>query len=903
MADRLERYNEMRDFARTEEPTGETKRTKGRAFVVQKHAARRLHYDFRLEHDGVLLSWAVPKGPSLSPSDKRLAVRTEDHPVAYKDFEGTIPEGQYGGGSVIVWDKGTFRAVHDLDAGLAKGHIAVELDGEKLHGRFDLVRLRAREDRDEKRENWLLVKAEDGFSASGKKADIVAREPKSVLSDRTVLDVAKGVVDDAPSHVTKPKKRVGGAQKRPNKGKRQKGEPLPEIGSVRPSLATLVDRLPAAEGYGYEIKYDGYRALAWVDDGAVTIVTRNGKDWTRSFPEIADALARLRVRKAIFDGEIVHVDADGKTDFQKLQNALGKGGKSNDLAYFVFDLLHCDGVDFTKETLRVRKEKLRTIMAGERPPLVMGDHAESDGKALFEEACKRGLEGIVAKRLDARYASRRTHDWLKVKCQKRQELVIVGYTAPKGSRSGLGALLLGVHDDAGALRYAGKVGTGFSHASLVSLAKKLAKLVVEAPSCADPPRIAGATWVRPALVCQVRFTEWTSDGRLRHPAFEGLREDKPARAVSREEARDVASVEDPRANARNRKSSKNPPKKRAARVAGAASSKAPKTRAKRKASRDDGGSRVRTSDTLAVGKTIVTHADRVVDRASGLTKGELVEYAGRMAPWILPHAEKRPLMLLRCGEAFSGDGSFGARPQRPGGAACFVQKHGGRGLVGKIGKRLVDGEETLYLRNDDDLVYLFQMNTVELHGWGSRFPRVERPDWIVFDLDPDEALPFAEVAEAALELRAELAKMGLETFVKTTGGKGLHVVLPLAPTARWPVVRAFAELVARGMAEREPDRFVATMSKRARKGKIFVDYLRNGRGATAVLPYSPRAREGAPVAMPIAWSQVRRIDPRAFDARTVPAIVARRKTDPWAGIAETRQELPREVVQGLDLEE
>lgn len=769
MTDKLERYNEMRDFALTDEPKGTTKRGSGRSFVVQKHAARALHYDFRLEHDGVLLSWAVPKGPSLSPEDKRLAVRTEDHPVGYRDFEGTIPKGQYGGGSVIVWDKGTFRAVDALDAGLAKGHVAVELDGEKLHGRYDLVRLRDREDRGRGRENWLLVKKADEHAREGKKADIVKNAPKSVLSDRTVEEVAEGVVApkasvraDAKKTKTTAKtkaeaknKKSGAAPKRRTRAKRaSKGVNLPEPGSVSPALATLVEELPRAEGYAYEIKYDGYRALAWIDDGEVSIRTRAGKDWTGSFPEIAAALARVRVRRAIVDGEIVHLDAHGKSSFQRLQHALGKGGRTTDLAYFVFDLLHCDGVDFTKEPLDVRKAKLRTLLAGVEAPLVMGDHATEHGEALFREACKRGLEGIVAKRLSSTYTSRRTKDWLKVKCQKRQELVIVGLTAPKGSRTGIGALLLGVYEGK-KLVYAGKVGTGFSHASLVALGERLRPLVVKEPPVASPPRIAGATWVEPKLVCEVRFLEWTDEGRLRHPSFEGLREDKSARKVVREEEAPLPKA-----------------------------AKKPAATEDTTATEGKGGVAVPDADgKLVVGKTKVTHPERVMDRASGTTKGEIVAYCGAVAPYILPHAAKRPLMLLRCGDTWPGDGDFGPRTGKKKAAACFVQKHGGRGLVRGIHLGKVDDEDVLYATSEEELVHLFQLNTVELHGWGSRLPKPDKPDWVVFDLDPDVGLPFAEVASAALELRKELRKMGLETFVKTTGGKGLHVVLPLTPKA------------------------------------------------------------------------------------------------------------------------
>ena len=830
----LARYNEMRDFELTDEPSGAVQRSEsGRSFVIQKHDATRLHYDFRLEHEGVLWSWAVPKGPSLSPKQKRLAVQTEDHPVDYRDFEGTIPDGEYGGGPVIVWDRGTWEPIGEPDAMMKKGRIDFVVHGEKLHGRFVLVRLNE-EDKQGRKKTWLLIKRDDEHVKEGKAAEIVERMPKSVLTGKTIDDIVKGVT------------------KKP-----------PAFGSIAPQLATLVDDVPGTQGkskgeWVYEIKYDGYRSIATLDHGKVQMASRNGKDWTKPFERIANALAHVRAQTAVFDGEVAYVKEDGRTDFQMLQNALHGGQGASQLVYFVFDLLHLDGEDLRDLPLLERKDKLRTILAGEKPPLMMGDHTSENGAAFFEQACKIGLEGIIAKKADGPYHSGRGKDWVKVKCQNRQELVIVGFTKPKGSRSGIGALLLGVQDEKTKkkqLRFAGKVGTGFSQKSLDELSERLGAMIVDEPMVEGAPRMKDATWVRPELVCQVRFTEWTRDGALRHPAFEGLRDDKPASKVTRDHAEQVP--------------------------------KAPAPSKTKSRSRSKG-------EALVIGGVKISNADRVMDPKSGVTKGDLVRWAEIAGPLLLPYAKNRPLMLVRA------TGAFGEWSQsNKGPKSMFVQKHGGRGLLESIARDQVEGEEVLLMKRPEDMIVLAQNTAVEIHGWGSRMPKYENPDWIVFDLDPDQGLAFSKVVDAAILLRDELAKLGLVSFVKTTGGKGLHVVVPLTPKEDWEVVKGFAGAVATAMAKSAPRSFVATMSKAARTGKIFVDWFRNGQGATAVLPYSARAREGAPVAMPVAWKDLPKIDPLDFTVQTAPAILHKRKRDPWEGLLTTKQTLPRDLVKAL----
>ena len=864
----LKRYNEKRRFDVTSEPRGvAASGSHGDSFVVQQHDATRMHYDFRLELDGVLLSWAVPKGPSLSPDDKRLAVQTEDHPIAYRNFEGNIPHGEYGGGPVIVWDRGHWKPEGDARAALKKGHLTFSLDGEKLKGRFSLVRTRSGPKQGPKSQ-WLLFKRSDEHVRSGSAAEITQREPNSVISGRTVKQVGEALSGKRRRRAAAAESTRAAKAKAPAKAaakKTSKASKQPALSSIEPQLATLVDRPPSTGRWVYEIKYDGYRMLASLDGGKVQLRSRNQLDWTRTFPGIAAALSKLDVASAVLDGEVCYVTEDGRSSFQDLQRVLPRGGgeisadQQKQLAFYVFDVLYHDGVDVRDEPLVDRKLTLK-ILLGKKPPwpLVYSDHIEGDGNTALTQACASGLEGLIAKRRDAGYHSGRSADWLKLKCHRRQEFIIVGYTASQ-ARNGFRSLLLGVREGK-ALRYCGKVGTGFDQALLEDIGARLQKLGTDTPAVDDPPRMRDAIWVKPQLVCEVEYTEVTRDGALRHPSFQGLREDKPARQVKREKALPVDAIEDQDMQANRADIETDKP-----------------TRGKAKASPKK-PSAARGGDVAEIGGVRISHADRVMDEASGLTKRELAEYHELVAPLLLPYAHRRPIALVRCPQ---GDAQ-----------QCFFQKHKLPGLGDDVKKARIAGNEVIYVENTRGILELVQFNVIEIHGWGATMNAPDKPDWIVIDLDPDTALKFSDVVDAALEVRDNLARLGLTSFVKTTGGKGLHVVVPLEPRAGWDTVKGFAQAIASAMAEQQPDRYVANMSKAKRKGRIFIDYLRNGQGATAVLPYSPRARPGATIAMPIEWKDIRKVDPKDFNVRSAGSWLKKRKRDPWAELLGMRQRLP-----------
>ena len=797
----LDQYRRKRDFRRTPEPQGGHARGPGLAYVIQKHAARRLHYDFRLELDGTLKSWAVPKGPSLDPSEKRLAVHVEDHPLDYGSFEGVIPPGQYGAGSVVLWDRGRWVPREDPHEGYAKGKLKFELIGEKLRGGWTLARMGGRAGEGGK--NWLLLKERDGAARPLSEGDVLEERPESVAGDPPAAD--------AP-HAKLPAK-------------------------LSPQLATLASEPPAGDEWIHELKYDGYRALCRIEHGRARLFSRSGKEWTKEMAPIAAAAATLPVESAWLDGEVVVLQPDGRTSFQALQNALSTG-RADALAYYVFDLPYADGRDLRKVPLHARKQELAALLAqagAARSLLRYSDHVDGNGAAFLRHATKLGVEGIVSKRRDAAYESRRTTTWLKVRLLKRQEFVIGGFTDPAGSRTGLGALLLGVYDGR-KLVYVGRVGTGFDDRTLRALRARLEKLeIAESPfesSEVAPPK--GSHFTRPELVGEVAFTEWTVDGQLRHPTFQGLREDKRAHDVVRERAAVL------------------PPRNQATQVAG-----------------------VR-----------LTHPERVLYPEVGVTKLELAQFYESIARWILPHLAGRPLSLLRAPDGLAGE--------------QFFHKHIGKGWPDALRRVKVreGGREVTYAAVDDaaGLVALAQMDVLEIHPWGSRHDQIEHPDRMILDLDPDPDLPWRRIVEAAAHVRVFLHDMGLTSFVKTTGGKGLHVVVPIARRLEWDEVKDFAGGVARVLARRDRDLFTASMSKSARTGKVFVDYVRNARGQTAVAAYSTRARPTAPVSTPLRWDELlAETSADRWTVRNLGRRLAAAKRDPWAGFATLRQGITAEM--------
>ena len=857
----LETYRAKRNFRRTPEPSGRKRgaQSAGRSFVVQKHAASHLHYDFRLEQDGVLLSWAIPKGPSLDPADKRLAMHVEDHPIEYGGFEGVIPKGEYGGGTVMVWDRGTWNPRGDPIAGYAKGELKFTLDGEKLKGGWVLVRTRGSKYGGKSGDKaWLLIKEKDGY-AKPRNGAIVDAAPDSVVTGRTIDEIA-----DAKKHVWHSNVSVdanvrAGAIVSPTTRRRMvkagaasvpgaKKTAMPAL--LAPVLATLVERAPAGNEWINEIKYDGYRMVCRIDGGRARLISRNGNDWTKKFAQIAKDLARLPVKQAWLDGEVVVLDAEGRSSFQALQNAL-TSASTHGLALFVFDVMYYDGYDLRGVVLSERKLLLRDIVGKGMGSVRLGPEVQGGGEAFFKQACKLRLEGAVCKKADSRYAGgTRSRDWVKVKCTQRQEMVIGGFTDPQGAREGFGALLLGYYDD-GKLRYSGKVGTGFDDEFLRKLIPELRKREQPAPAFTNPPRgyaAKGAHWITPDLVGEVSFTEWSNDGALRHPSFVGLRPDKKATEVMREKA--VKTLAE--ASTQTKTPSRTP-------------------HAKASAAHD-------TADPVA-GVTL-SHPDKPYFPEAGLTKGDLAQYYVGVAEHLLPHVANRPLSLVRCPDGWSGQ--------------CFYQKHANRAVnkaVPRVEVQESKGKATYLGANSATaLAGLVQWGVIELHPWGSRTPRLDRPDRIIFDFDPDEKLAWKEVVVAVGLLHSLLDEMKLVGFLKTTGGKGLHVVLPIRPTLTWDDAKSFSKAVADFLVRTFPDRFTATVAKEKRKGKIYIDYLRNSEGATAIAPYAVRARANAPVATPIAWSELER-DVRFdhFNVRNVPERLARAHADPWAKFDSTRQ--------------
>jgi bifunctional non-homologous end joining protein LigD len=816
-ADMLATYRAKRDFAKTAEPSGATRPTSGNGFLVQKHEATRLHYDFRLELDGVLKSWAVTRGPSLNPEDKRLAVRTEDHPLDYATFEGAIPKGQYGGGTVMLWDNGTWEPIAGKDPRktLAEGHLHFILHGHRMKGEWIMIRLKPREK--EKGENWLLRKVADEYAAGSD--HLVSTHLTGVESGLSMAEIAAGK--------TSKRKPARAARSTPDPaaGKARPTKPPP----FRPlQLATLVDSVPAGDRWVHEMKYDGYRTLLAIGDGEVRAYTRSGLDWSERFPTIVTEAAGLKVGSALIDGEAVVLDADGRSSFQALQGAL-KGTPAS-IDYFAFDLLELDGEDLTDLPLIKRKEKLKSILLPKSTVIRYSDHIQGKGEKLLHNFCDAGLEGVISKLATAKYVGSRSGSWVKTKCIKRQEFVVVGWTPSDKSRA-FRSLILGVHEEGG-LRYAGKVGTGFDTAELLRLMETMAPLEQKAATVEAPrAEVRGAHWLKPKLVAEIAFTEMTNEGTLRHPSYLGLREDKKAEAVVLEKEQQATALPNPMASSIK-----------------------------------------------------ISNRDRVIYPETHITKGQLADHYAAVAEIMLLWVGSRPISLVRCPQG---------RAKK-----CFFQKHDAGSFgdhVHHVGIAEKDGHEEPYLYVDDadGLLTCVQMGTIEFHGWGARIEDVEKADRLVFDLDPDEGLDFEAVRTAAFHFRDILQQIGLATFPMITGGKGVHVIAPLVPHAEWPEVKDFAHRLAQAIAQSDPKNFTAALPKAQRKGRIFVDYLRNQRGATAVMPYSARARPGAPVAAPISWKEMETIEtPARFHIGDAAELVKRASSKALAGWGRADQSLP-----------
>jgi len=865
----LERYRIKRRLDRTPEPGPRVgSSAEGDRFVVQKHAARRLHYDFRLELDGVLKSWAVPKGPSLDPDDKHLAVHVEDHPLDYADFEGVIPKGHYGGGAVMVWDRGRWfpeeATAADPRRAYEEGKLKFRLEGQKLRGRWMLVRMKGPGDggeaaRDE--DNWLLFKERDGEARRGEEAAVTARKPDSVKTGRSVEQIASAADQVWNSD-------GGGLAARLDPAAIEGARRARLPAGLEPELATLVSAPPPGAGWLHEIKFDGYRVVCRLDGSQARLFTRRGADWTSHFPTLIEPLRRVPAEAALLDGEVVYVGDDGRTSFRALASALQSGTDPRGaIVYYLFDLAYLNGFDLTRAPLVARKEALRRLLAGQSAGARVRfvDHLEGRGDEFFRQACGLALEGAVAKRADAPYRAGRGRDWLKSKCLRRQEFLITGFTERTNDAAGVGALLVGFHDGRdGPVRCAGRVGTGWDEKTMRDLRERLDALVVAEPPCLDAPTgrmAAGVRWVEPSLVAEVRFLNWNGRDALRHASFEGLRADKLADEVVFEQPAAAVPVGGSRAAGSSGR-----------RGGGAA------------------GARPTAPGEAAgvVAGVAISHPDRVVYPDIGLTKLEVARYYEEVAESILPHVARRPLTLVRCPQGVA--------------AQCFFQKHAADHLPDTILEVPIrEGRGTgtyVAVESLAGILALVQMGALEFHVWGSRIETLERPDRMVFDLDPAEELPFAATIAAATTLRGLLSELGLSCFVKTSGGKGLHVVVPLRPTRPWDDIKDFSHAVADLMVRADPAHYLATMSRKKRAGKVYIDYLRNGRGATFVAPYSTRRRAGAPVSAPLRWDELTaRLRPDRYAVGNLGRRLARLKADPWQGYAATCQEITDEMMR------
>ncbi|WP_122266619.1 DNA ligase D [Pseudomonas syringae] len=853
MAKPASEYTRKRNFAITSEPAESKRKGKGKSqpgalgFVIQKHDARNLHYDFRLELDGTLKSWAVPKGPSLDPTQKRLAVHVEDHPLDYAGFEGSIPQGQYGGGDVIVWDRGVWQPHGDAQKTYAEGKLKFTLVGEKLSGDWALVRTRLKGSGS--KEQWLLIKEKDDIARPAAEYDITQEQPQSVISgahvgaERSTPKKSAASAANGKAKASTSKSKAPTPAAKPTRRKAKSAFP----DTLSPQLATLVEAPPAGD-WLYEIKFDGYRMLTRIEGDDVRLFTRNGHDWTERLPELVKAFKGMKLRDSWFDGEVVVLDEQGLPDFQGLQNAFD-AGNSKDILYYLFDMPFLSAEDLREVPLEQRRDALKHVLDAQKSRLLRySDAFQAGHQDIVASAAAMGLEGVIGKRAGSAYVSKRNADWIKLKCRLRQEFVVVGYTAPQGSRSAFGALLLAVNAGEDGLVYAGRVGTGFTEVSLEQLHKQLKKLQRKDSPLAknlSASQARGVQWVEPKLVCETEFAQWTREGIVRQAAFVGLRNDKPAKDVVREDAQP-------------------------AKVASQTPTKTAAPQARKKAAQGK----------VDVAGTGVSHPDRIIDSKPGTSKIELAQFYESIADWILPYLNKRPVALLRCPEGIDGE--------------QFFQKHAEHLAIPHIRQldRALDPGHAALMEIDSlpALIGAAQMGAIELHTWGATRDRIETPDHFVLDLDPDPALPWRSMIEATQMVLAVLEELGLEAFLKTSGGKGMHIIVPLARQADWDTVKAFAKAIAEFASRQLPERFTATMGPKNRVGKIFIDYLRNSRGGSTVTAYSVRARPGLPVSVPIALDELAGLKSSAqWDITNLEQRLKRLKGDPWAGYSNRRK--------------
>lgn len=858
LVDPLARYWEKRDFSITAEPRGESApSSESLSFVIQKHAASRLHYDFRLELDGVFVSWAVPKGPSYDPTVKRMAIRVEDHPLSYGSFEGTIPPKQYGAGTVIVWDHGIWEPDGDPREGLARGKLAFRLYGQKMAGLWELVKIAKG---GEKQEPWILFKKRDEFARPKADYDVVTALPDSVISHPLIppdVTATTGVkTQPVSAGLARPSSAASAdpttvALKRIAKSSAQ-GQPIP-TGAVKavlpeklsPQLATLATSLPAVGQWVYEIKFDGYRLMTRIENGKATLVTRGGIDWSSKLPGLVRELEQLGLKSAWLDGEIVVLGDSGSPDFNALQKAFDHPKSSSDIFYFLFDVPYFEGYDLRKVELVSRRQLLKTLLEENSTDHIrFSADFKGDPASILSSACRMNLEGVIAKRSDASYSSRRTESWLKLKCKQRQEFVVCGYIDRSDGSPEIGSLLLGVNAPGGGLVSVGSVGTGWSSEEAQELKLKLQKHeVAKTPLAADvskpgrwSKRVVGSLrWVEPRLVAEVEFAEWTPDGQIRHASYVGLRTDKPTKAIVRETAKSFSDFVP-----------------------------------------------MGTTNTATLGGIKVSHGERVIDPSSGLTKLDLVRYYESITDWILPHLIGRPCALVRAPKGITSQ--------------LFFQKHGEKiGIPGikELDASLWPGHDALFeVGTAHALAGAAQMNVIEFHTWNSLVKNIDKPDRMIFDLDPGEGTAWQHMQEAATLVHALLSELGLESWLKTSGGKGLHVVVPLTPRLDYDAVKSFSQAVVQHLARTLPSRFVAKSGPENRIGKVFVDYLRNGKGATTAAAFSARARPGLGVSMPVSWDDLPKLKSGAhWTVATARDHLSFETTDPWASYWKKKQSL------------